>query len=350
MKKGKLFIIIIFLFILAGAVFLILRSGQNFEINPQKKISPEEEFDKKKQEFGGVSPISGLPCKNWQRRPLAVTLAGDAQARPLSGVGQADLVINMPVYEDLITRMLAVFVCEEPEEIGSVRSARHDFIPLAAGLDAIYAHWGGSHFALERLKQGVIDNLDALPNFYNAFYRKSDIVAPHNGFTSTERLLKASQKLGYRLENEFVGYQHLSQVRPESAQAESDSAQAGSLVLSGVQYEYDPAENVYYRWRAGRKEIDKNTGQQVAASNVVIMRASSRQIEGDYNDVDVEGGGACQVYENGEVFDCRWRKDRTDLASKLIFLDLNGAEIKFVPGQIWIEIVSPEEKVNWEIK
>ena len=339
--KSTIVNVLIFIFILGGAVFLILRSGQNFEINPQKKISPEEEFDKKKQEFGGVSPISGLPCKNWQRRPLAVTLAGDVEARPLSGVGQADLVINMPVYEDFITRMLAFFVCEEPEEIGSVRSARHDFIPLAAGFDAIYAHWGGSHFALEKLKTGVIDNLDALPNLYNAFYRKPGIVAPHNGFTSTERLLKASQKLGYRLENEFVGYQHLGQL-------EFKSIKSGSLILSGIRYEYDPVENFYYRWRAGRKEIDRNTGQRVAASNVVIMRASSRQIEGDYNDVDVEGTGACRVYQNGQVIDCVWQKDRASLSSKLKFLDSNGAEIKFVPGQIWIEIVSPGEKVSWE--
>lgn len=340
MRKEKVFILIIFILILAGVVFLILRGGQGFEIGSISQPQEEAEGILPEQDYGGVSPISGLACQNFKHRPIAVMLAGDAITRPLSGIAQADLVINMPVFEDAIFRMMAVFVCGEPEEIGSIRSARHDFIPLALGLDAIYAHWGGSRFALDKLKRGVIDNLDALPNLYNAFYRKSGVPAPHNGFTSAERLLKAAQKLGYRLESNFVGYPHLSR-------ASSINKQAGRLVLSGVEYRYDPEQNLYWRWRAGSKEIDRNTKQQVAAGNVVIMRAGARQIEGQYNDVDVEGSGICQVYQNGQVIDCTWQKDRTNQASKLTFLDSAGREIKFTPGQIWIEIVQPDQKVSW---
>src|SRR3989344_6435938 len=67
-----------------------------------------------------VSPITGLECERGRERPVAVMLAGDLEARPLSGVGQADIVFEMPVAPNGITRYMAVYQCEEPEEIGSV--------------------------------------------------------------------------------------------------------------------------------------------------------------------------------------------------------------------------------------
>ena len=69
---------------------------------------------------------------------------------------------------------------------------------LALGLDAIYAHWGGSHFAYDKLDKGIINNIDAMKDWYGAYYRKSNILAPHNGFTSMEKLLSAIKKSKYR--------------------------------------------------------------------------------------------------------------------------------------------------------
>ena len=120
--------------------------------------------------------ISGTECENYNRRPFAVMIAEDAEARDLSGIGSADLVIEMPVVTGSITRMMALFVCENVKEIGSVRSARHDFVPLALGYDAILAHWGGSNMALAETDK--IDNLDAMVNYYDSFYRKKWIPAP----------------------------------------------------------------------------------------------------------------------------------------------------------------------------
>jgi len=98
-----------------------------------------------------LNDITGIRCKNGDKRPYAIMLAADKAARPLSGVSEADVVVEMPVITDGITRYMAVFKCEEPKEIGSIRSARHDFITLAKSFDAIYAHWGGSYFAWKNL-------------------------------------------------------------------------------------------------------------------------------------------------------------------------------------------------------
>jgi len=254
----------------------------------------------------------------------------------------------MPVITGSITRMLAVYVCGAPKEIGSLRSARHDFIPLAMGLDAVLAHWGGSHFALDKLNAGVMDNIDALINPYNTFYQKREIPQPHNGFTSMERLLNSAEKLGYRMEGEFEGYPHIQRTE-NSEQRTVKVLEIGYSYPYNIKYQYNPETNSYLRWRTNKPEIDKNNSQQIEVKNIVVMRAFSRQIEGpDYNDLDIEGSGQCQVYQNGEVIPCTWRKNKNNSKSKLYFLDENSQEIKFVPGQIWIEIVEPGQDVSWK--
>lgn len=296
----------------------------------------------------GISPISGLDCEHYSRRPFAVMLASDVETRPLSGIAEADLVLEMPVITGSITRLLAVYQCSSPEEIGSIRSARHDFIPLAMGLDAIFVHWGGSHFALSKLNQGLVDNINALVNPYGAFYRKPEIPKPHNGFTSIERLYEAAGKLGYRLTSEFVGYPHFENSKSQITNSKG-TLEIGYPYPFNVKYEYDPEMNSYLGWRGNTKETDRLTAAQVEIKNVVIMRAKSRQIEGQYNDVDIEGSGETVVYRNGEEIKGHWEKSKDNPESKLTFYDMLGEEIPFIPGPIWIHVVEPYQEVRWVV-
>lgn len=342
-SKRKLFFIVVSIIVLAVAGILFWKSSKSVEINNSNQ-EPENKTEKKR----GISSITGIECENYNQRPIAVMLAEDPITRPLSGVAAADLVIEMPVITGSITRMMAVFQCDLPDEIGSVRSARHDFIPLALGLDAIYVHWGGSHFALDKLDAGIIDNLDALKDPYAAFFRKSGIEAPHNGFTSAERILNGAKKFGYSLSDSFSGYLHLKD-------AKAKIQQKGKLAVGyggpyRVYYEYNPQTNSYKRWRAEQREVDKNNGNQVEASVVIVMRAESRMIEPpNYNEVQIEGKGKAVVYQNGEEIEASWEKKGTYSNSKMTFFDENRKEIKFTPGKIWIEVVEPIQEVKWEL-
>jgi len=291
------------------------------------------------------SPISGLNCADASRRPIAVIFGNDAEARPLSGISEADMVFEMQIVEKLITRIMAVYVCGNPKELGSIRSAREDFIPLARGLDAILVHWGGEHTALEKLNAGIMDNLDGLKDEVVNFFRKAGILSPHNGFSSMTRLIRGAGKKGYSLENKFIGYPHLAD---RSIQNKAMTLTIGYSGQYAVKYDYDPANNFYLRWRGGTKEIDKNNGQQVAAKNVVIMSASSQAISEQYNTVQIEGEGKATVYQNGQEIAATWKKDAKDQTSKLFFYDSKGQEIKFVPGQIWVEIVDPSQNIIWK--
>jgi hypothetical protein len=295
-----------------------------------------------------LSPISGLPCKNYNRRPFAVMLSGDEVARPLSGLQSADLVVEMPVLISELNRLMTVYVCGNPEEIGSVRSARHDFIPLAMGFDAIFAHWGGSSFALDKLNAGIMDNIDALVYSQTAFWRQSSIPAPHNGFTSIEKLTDQAKKLNYRLENKFEGYPHSNLTTNNSQITNKSKLTIGYPDISKVWWDYNPETNDYSRWRGTKEEKDYNSNSQIKSKNIVIMRATSRFLEDQYIDVDIEGEGLAEFYLNGQKIEGTWKKEELYQATKLYFYDNLGKEIEFVPGQIWIEIIEPDKVVTYE--
>src|SRR3989338_4823788 len=176
--------------------------------------------------IGEVSQISGLPCENWNRRPLAVMQPGDVPARPTAGFSEADMVIEMPVITASITRLMGIYICNTPPEVGSMRSARHDFIHLAKGLDAIFVSWGRSESHSETdpvgLAKGILDrnevenincNGDAGKSanacVANPCFRKEGMArGVDSGYSRPADFLTCAKDFGYRLENKFSGYSH----------------------------------------------------------------------------------------------------------------------------------------------
>ncbi len=302
-------------------------------------IQSQKTNDKENEPDLFASNITGEKCLSEKdKRPVAVMLAADKVARPLSGISSADIVFEMPVITDGITRYMAVFLCEEPKEIGSIRSARVDFITLAKSMDAIFVHWGGSSFALDELKKGVIDNIDALLNPYDTFFRKKYVRPPHNGFTSYEKIKNAATKLKFRQTNNFVGFLH------EDGKSQTNQRydiNIGYPYPYNVKFRYSPERNSYFRFVGGFKEVDRNTNKQVEVKNLVVLKAISLQKQGQYNDVQIENSGDAIVYKNGEIIPARWEKK-----DRYYFYDENKKEIPFTKGKIWISIVQPNQPIT----
>lgn len=306
---------------------------------------------------GNVSPFSGLACDNWNRRPMAVMEAADLSVRPDSGFSDADLVLEMPAITASITRLMPVYVCNDPPEVGSIRSTRHDYIALASGWDAILTHWGGSHFAADILNKGVINDLDLNGSMGKKMpecgFRKEGIPAPDNGFAKFPTLLDCAKKAGYDMTDKFSGY-------PHQAEASVDQRPSGGHLRIGfagpyaAEYDYDKATNTYLRSWNKVADIDANNQKRNAPKNVAVVIASSEQIEGQYNNVqigdpqfDTVTEGDAYYYFNGQEIKGRWKKDKSSWNTKLFMYDSNGQEVKFVPGQIWVEVLEPGQALKW---
>jgi hypothetical protein len=340
-------------------------SGINKD-SEQVKTTKEE---KKDDVIGGVlesseekitnaSPLTGIQCDNYKQRPVAVMMAGDNVARPLSGLSQADIVVEMPVITGSVTRLMGVFVCNLPDEVGSIRSARHDYISLVRGWNAIYVHWGGSHFALDELKTGKrytgedlgkVPDIDAL-SASGPFFRKSTVPAPHNGFVSLPKALDLAKSRGYALESNFEGYKFQSK---KAIDAEKSDSKNGKLYVGfggifATSWEYNKDDNTYTRYWANTKDVDRgNKDSEIKPKNIVVMRASSRQIEGQYNEVTIYGKGEGKIYQNGKEKNITWKKE--GFKDTLRFYGEDGQEILLVPGQTFIQVIEPGQNLKWEL-
>jgi len=359
-KRQKIIIAVIAILVAAGITYLTI-GRKALRLSRVKQIQTEEVASLDPLNQGPVSPISGISCDNWNRRPLAVMQAADVSARPAAGLSQADMVIEMPVITASITRMMGIYICNTPAEVGSMRSARHDFVHLAKGLDAIFAHWGRSEldWFKEALNSGVIDNVncngDAGNSGGSSCFRKEGILrGVDSGYMHPSEALARAQELGYRMENNFVGYSHQRETplegRPQNGQLRV--AFAGPFA---AEYSYDKSSNSYKREWGGVIDKDRNTEEQIAPKNVAVIFAQSEQIEGQYNNVqlgdpwmDTSDSGDAFYYFNGQEYRGTWKKDKTNIASKLFFYDESGKEIQFVPGQIWVEVLEPGQRLKWE--
>ena len=97
----------------------------------------------------------------WEaRRPVGVMIQNHIDARPQSGLSGADIIHEI-VAEGGITRFLAIYYCEEPQLVGSVRSARIYFIKLLQGFgnNPLYLHIGGANTDGPADALGILDDI-----------------------------------------------------------------------------------------------------------------------------------------------------------------------------------------------
>lgn len=289
---------------------------------------------------GTVGPLTGEPCADVTRRPVAVMLASDPEARPLSGITAADVVMEMPVTPNGITRMMALYQCnQDPEEIGSIRSAREDFIPLAQGFRAILAHWGGEREALNQLNNGIIDNVDALAYEGTIFYRKKSLPRPHNGFTTLALVRGKADELGYPASASMGSWPHEKGQSGRNIAGLVDRVSVQWPQGMDIEFRYDQSSGTYMRWRGGSAEVDASSGQQVRVNVVVVMNTDATFLRDQYIRVRTTGQGVATIYQNGRRISALWKKaGPTDM---LTFTDSQGETIPFVPGKVWIAVDAP---------
>jgi len=388
MGKNKKITIAIVVIVVAGliAYFAFGRDMLRSKKVKQIKMDTTEEQNNEPVNSGPVSPISGLSCENWNRRAIAVMQPADPTARPVAGFSEADMVVEMPAYTSSNTRLMGIYICNIPAEMAAIRSARHDSIHIAKGLDAIFVYWGYSIFAENLLKEKIIDSVDCMASPYcdrNQSLIDAGARLEDTGRLTKENALKMLSESGYRNTGKFSGYSHQREV-PLDQRPQAGHLRVAFASPYDAEYDYDRESNSYLRIWSGVSDTDRNSGQRLAPKNIVVMFAVSEQItntqnyvgkglrdpwvgvpeiknsgaesvSGRYNNMqlgdpwyDTTDSGDAYYYMNGQEVRGNWKKDKSKIDSKLFFYDDSGKEMKFVPGQIWVEVLEPGQNLKWQ--
>ncbi|MDO4545394.1 MAG: DUF3048 domain-containing protein, partial [Bacillota bacterium] len=268
-----------------------------------------------------ISPLTGQNyTEELPARPLVVSIDNVGDAIPQSWLSKADLVYEFPV-EGNQTRLQAVYYGQFPDEFGPVRSTRPYFVDLAREYKGIFLAHGWSPQAKTYLLSDVVPYINAM-NSDCKFYRVSDKSAPHNSYIKWEEVKGKIDQQGWWDEKQDIRafkFLHGAQ-QNEGAAATTINVSYSS---SKCEFTYDAQTGKYTRTISGKAYIDKETGESITVSNILVQKVTSSNYDsyGRLN-IDMCAGGEAILFTNGVAVTGSW--SRSDLDSRTIFIDSEG--------------------------
>lgn len=348
-----------YVYLLAGLVFVVgflllvwflygTFSGRLF--GPQSIITPDQPDDAKEEVVCDYRRLFDGACvashKETNPRLVAIMVENSADAWPLYGMADANIVYEALVEGD-IPRYMAIFAEDERvEKVGSVRSVRPYFVHwLSEYPGAMYMHVGGSPAGLELIKNS--SDIFDLNEFYRGwfFWRDKKRAAPHNVFTSTRLWKRALNEYGDDVSTAVDPWLFDTRDVCEGDCATSVDVNFSSGIYN-VTWDFVSSTGQYERSQGRDKDRDA-AGTQIVADTVIVQYVPSKVIdEIGRKEMKTLGQGKVLVFQQGHAMEGEWkkesRKDRTH------FYDGNGKLIPLKGGKIWIEIAPIGAAVIWE--
>ncbi|GAA1716305.1 DUF3048 domain-containing protein [Isoptericola hypogeus] len=293
-------------------------------------------------------PLTGVRAEKVAQRPaLAVKVENAREARPLTGLEEADMVWE-EVVEGGITRFVAVYHSAIPDTVEPVRSVRPMDPAIVAPLGGILAYSGAQPPFIEAVEDAgiqsvIMDRGDA------GFSRDPDRSAPHDVIGDMHAFL--DQADDERTVPPPAQFAYAGKAGQGTASAEGKAA--GTLEV-----ELSPAQTTVWDWSGdggewrrsdGSTESVSTSGDRLAATNVLVL--SAKVVNTSFKDpsgapvpeTKLVGSGKGVLASGGKTVGVRWSKK--DLASP-VELTRGGEPVELDPGSTWIELV-PRGSGSW---
>ncbi|WP_273653842.1 DUF3048 domain-containing protein [Cellulomonas fimi] len=288
-------------------------------------------------------PLTGETADAVVDRPaIAVKIENPREVRPQTGLDQADVVWEQ-VVEGGITRFVAVYHSQVPEEVGPIRSIRPMDPAIAAPLHGVVAFSGGQQAFVRELGQSGVQIMSQ-DGGAAGFYRKKGVKpAPHNVY-GTPATWWENADAGHRASPpaQFTFARRAEQATVLTA---GTPATLLDLRLSGYshpRWSFDTASGTWLR-SEGDTPATARSGARLAARNVVALRvqlvdSGTRDPAGNpVPETVLVGTGSGTVVSGGKALEVTWSKPATDAVLALTGPD--GAPVSLAPGVTWVELV-----------
>lgn len=295
--------------------------------------------------FTGPEPernvLTGLEGLN--QEVVAVKFDDTRYAHPQKGLDAADIIFVTQV-EAGLTRLMAIYSSQYPEEVGPVRSARISDIDILAQFGRVGFMYSGSQSKLRPvLSEANIVNLSAERNPPSIYVTDPNREPPYAMMVRIPALLEKAD--GVDLVKP-IGIEH------------GDLAESAIPVISArvdwpnAKYEmyWDESEARFLLDFDGEPNLDEN-GNRLGSPMMVIQLIKIYPSE--YGDKfggitpknDVVGSGVGYFLRNGHVTRVNWLRESPESETKWTLED--GSVAKFERGQIWFFLTDQEPKFTY---
>ena len=307
----------------------------------------------------GVKFAEGSPEAAALTSPsVACKVDNSEAARPQQGLNSTDVVYDEMV-EGGLTRLVAIWHSNKPTAIGPVRSIRPMDPDIISPYGGIVCYSGGQQIFVNLMRATSVFNAsETSEQGKGTFSRTKDREAPHNVIVNVSKLAAAHP--------EIVAPQTMWDFSADVASSSAASA-AGATAVQSVQINY-PSAAALWTWSAstksstgeagawvrtqdGKPHIDKLTGEQLRATNIVVLdvkidRSYADHKYGHIPKTMMNSTGTAWVFTGGRSIQVKWQK--ASQTSRILLTDASGAAVNLAPGNTWVELkpAAPEGAIK----
>lgn len=309
------------------------------------------------------SPVNGLPVDDadlLDRRALAVKIDNHWNARPQTGILEADAVFEILV-EGGLTRFMTVFHSSDTEMLGPIRSGRPSDAALIRPFEAVLAISGGQPW----IRSGITNlGTDYLSDTRPGMFRVSGRAAPHNLYGSTVEL------------REMADQRELPDDPPPTSLWEFGELPEGGDEATEVSFTFSDTTTTVWTWdgETYQRSIDGGEstwippaqeetaeGEENAAveqeritSNLLLAIVGEQYTASppagaggsSVPATSTVGTGPFYIFTDGQMYAGTW--EREDPADPFILTTEDEEELLVPPGRPWISVVPDRGEVAWD--
>jgi len=311
-----------------------------------------------------VSPLSGTKVQDQtllERHPVAVKIQMfPRNGRPPSGVSLADVVYDY--YQNFgLTRFHAIFLSQNAEQVGPVRSARLLDQALVSMYDSVFAFGSAEQRTYSRLINSDIASRLVLENNTNCPpLCRVDPNGSNKLFANTAELTTYTTQKGVDNVRQDLDGMVFDPQTPANGQPGPQVFVRFSISAYNL-WDFNPQNGRYMRYQDTQEAqdaslentaalMDELTQQQIATDNVVVIMAphsyafNTHPGPNEVIEINLSGSGPAYAFRDGQVFQVVW--NRPDKNSVLFLTFQDGSAYPFKPGTTWFEVVGTSAKLT----
>jgi len=305
-----------------------------------------------------MSALTGLEISPelWLKRPrrvLAFKIDNNINARPQSGLQEADAIFEILV-EGGMTRFLALFLDKSSSYLGPIRSARPTDPTVIRPFGGTLVVSGATGGLIPTIRESGVPVLEE--TVAPSMFRIANRNAPHNLYADTELVRGVVNDKGYYFLQ--PGPQPLYDFGYNQSNWEEGAARITIKYSEFTTVIWKLGEMGYERfiidgYAPNKEAIAHNFISQDGNYSDILKTQTVVVIQGPlYNDENTTlpsiltvGVGPVTIFHNGNLIQGTWR--RNDIKEPFIFTDNNQNLIEVPPSSQWIHIVPTNGEITW---
>ncbi len=356
MKNKKVLfcgLIIACILILVIVVSIIINKTKNEDNSSSNNEMEQKSSDTSEYIENNIENNIDIIDVNSKTRPYAIVINNTPVAvKVQTGLNKAYLIYEIPT-EGNTSRLMALYKdIEEDLTIGTIRSARHNFIDLALESDAILIHYGWSRFAKADEEGGAINYINGL--FDKPFWRNNpeNLASEHTAYTSIAKIKQTIEEKKFVKDSDNTVLLKYSGEDVNLAETVNNKIANKVIIPYGSEsnttsFVYDAQTKMYNRVENGKYCFDYYNKENVNTKNIIIQKIDYEAIKNSkYWNLKTIGSGKGYFITNGYAVPITWKKDSRKEKTKYFYE--NGEEIKVSDGRTYIEIQTNNQNLTIE--